>query len=95
MAILTDTGLDECTRSMAELEKALLRRGVHERATNRESCSGCRRTPLVGERVYQSDGGALLCELCRPGATEPATRSSVVHGPAFGHSIRILESRAA
>jgi hypothetical protein len=95
MEVLTDPRMDECTRAMPELELALLRRGVHERATSCEGCSRCRRTPLIGERVYRAEGGRLLCELCRSREVDPPARSSIVHGPAFGHTIRILDQRAA
>ena len=27
-------------------------------------CSGCRRAPLPGERLYELDSGRVLCELC-------------------------------
>jgi hypothetical protein len=80
---------------MPELELALLRRGVHDRLSRRECCSRCRRTPLVGERIYRADGGPLLCELCRPRGIDPPAWSAIVHGPAFGHAIRIIDRHAA
>ena len=89
-------GDDGVAREMAELELALLRRGVDQRAAGRECCSRCGRTPLVGERVYTLDaGGALACELCRAVDGGSAIGSRLVHGPAFGHSIRIIDQRAA
>ena len=78
-----------------KLELELLRRGVDERAAESERCDRCRRTPLIGERVHTYAGGRLLCDLCRelePGAPES---SRLVHGPAFGNSIRIIDRRAA
>ena len=87
--------MDECTRNMPELELALLRRGVHDRLTRRECCSRCGRTPLIGERIYRADGGPLVCELCHARGVDPPTRSSIVHGPAFGHTIRIVDRNAA
>jgi hypothetical protein len=90
------SGDDGVAREMAELELALLRRGVDQRAAGRECCSRCGRTPLVGERVYTVDeGGALACELCRAVDGGAALGSRLVHGPAFGHSIRIIDQRAA
>jgi hypothetical protein len=83
-----------CARDMAELELALLRRGVDQRAAGRECCSRCRRSPLIGERVYVNGAGALLCELCRAVAGESQLDSRLVHGPAFGHTLR-LHHRAA
>ena len=95
METVSDICTDECTRAMGELELALLRRGVHQRATSCEGCSGCRRIPLIGERVYRAEGGRLLCELCRSREVAPPARSSIVRGPAFGHTLRIREARAA
>jgi hypothetical protein len=48
-------------RDMLELELALLRRGLDERLAGSERCGCCRRTPLVGERVYVYDGGTIAC----------------------------------
>ena len=45
-----------------ELERALLRRGVDERSDEFERCTRCHRTPLIGERIYQYEGGKLACE---------------------------------
>ncbi len=97
MEILFDgSGDDGVARQMAELELALLRRGVDQRAAGRECCSRCGRTPLVGERVYTLDErGALACELCRTLQGGSPVGSRLVHGPAFGHSIRIIDQRAA
>ena len=54
----------------------------------------CHRTPLIGERVYVYEGGGMLCELCRE--VEPgAAASRIVHGPEFGHTLRITDHRAA
>ena len=82
-------------RDILELEMALLRRGMSERDARREGCSRCRRTPLVGERVYAAASGALLCELCRKREADPPASWSLVHGPEFGHSLRLLGGRAA
>jgi hypothetical protein len=86
---------EDIAREMQELELALLRNGVQERAAGLDRCWRCARTPLVGERVYAFEGMTLVCELCA--ALEPgvAVRSRLIHGPAFGHTIRILDQRAA
>ena len=78
-----------------DLELALLRRGMDERAAGRERCTHCRRTPLIGERVYLYEGGSILCELCRARERESPARSQVVHGPEFGHTMKIADRRAA
>ncbi len=82
-------------RDMPELELALLRRGVNELAAGCQRCSRCRRTPLIGERVYTFRSGVTVCELCRPLEREAPLGSSVVHGPEFGHTMRVSDQRAA
>lgn len=78
-----------------ELELALLRRGVEERGEGRECCACCHRTPLVGEQVYVYEHGRVVCELCRRRQHAAPVDSHVVHTPAFGQSIRIVDRRAA
>jgi len=78
-----------------ELELALLRRGVVARAEESERCERCRRIPLIGERVYLYEKDLMLCELCRALNRKVPLRSLLVHGPAFGHTIRITDRRAA
>lgn len=82
-------------RLMPELELALLRRGMTERTASHQACARCSRTPLVGERVYLTDGGAVFCALCRSGEADDPARTALVHGPQFGHSIKLLGRRAA
>ncbi len=95
MGTLHDEALEVRVGDMAELELALLRRGVDQRVAGGESCSSCHRTPLIGERVYVYGPAALVCELCRPRRADPPQQSRLVHGPAFGHTIRRLGQRAA
>jgi hypothetical protein len=85
--------LTSTTRRTPDLERALLRRGVSHLSAESECCGHCRRRPLIGERVYSYESGALLCELCR--ALEPATplASRLVHGPEFGHTMKIIDRR--
>ena len=78
-----------------DLELALMRRGVDERATEYERCADCRRTPLIGERLYMYDDGAVRCELCRALSAASPARSRLVHGPEFGHTMKIADRRAA
>ncbi len=82
-------------RDMAGLELALLRRGVTAMAAGCERCQECGRTPLIGERVYTYASGTALCELCRQVKRETPVTSHVVHGPEFGHTMRITDQRAA
>jgi hypothetical protein len=78
-----------------ELQVALVRQAVGRRDANRERCLGCRRTPLVGERVYLDGHGRIYCELCRVLESELLVRSRIVHGPEFGHTMRLTDHRAA
>jgi hypothetical protein len=87
--------MNSSLREMPDLELALLRRGVDELVAGREHCGSCRRTPLVGERTYTYAGGTVLCELCRLRERDTPLGSSLVHGPEFGHTMRITDHRAA
>jgi len=78
---------------MPELELALMRRGLGGRAHAAEHCDGCARSMLIGERVYEYESGVILCALCRNRERDSPAGSHVVHGPAFGNSIRILDRR--
>lgn len=49
---------------MPDLASILLRSSVGSLSTTRTQCSACRRTPLVGERLRETDSGRLLCDLC-------------------------------
>jgi hypothetical protein len=80
---------------MLDLEIALLRRGLDERRDGPERCSGCGRTPLVGERVYVYEPGVIACELCRGRHRQRPAQTRLVHGPEFGHTMRITDHRAA
>ena len=76
-----------------ELEIALLRQGVGRRDADQERCGGCRRTPLIGETVYLDDRGSVFCELCRALEADPPRESRVVHGPEFGHTMKLTDRR--
>lgn len=88
------SALRQPQREMAELELALLRRGMDQRVAGIETCSRCRRAPLIGERVYVYERERVLCELCRCLHRAPPSSSRLVHTPAFGHSLRIIDQRA-
>jgi hypothetical protein len=80
-------------RDMPDLEIAMLRRSVDDLARDCDRCSCCHRSPLIGERVYVYASGTTVCELCRTvEGAEPAS-SRLVHGPAFGHTLRIIDRR--
>lgn len=77
------------------LELALLRRSLPTLSADVERCANCGRGLLIGERVYEYASGEIRCELCRADGRGPLVTTHVVHGPAFGHSIRVLDRRAA
>lgn len=87
------SALSEIEREMAELELALMRRGIDQRAAGQECCSRCARSPLIGERVYVYSGERILCELCRSRERVTPGHSRLVHTPAFGHTLRIIDQR--
>jgi hypothetical protein len=86
--------MDTSVREMPEFEFALLRRGLDELAAGSERCGRCNRTPLVGEyvHIYKKH---VLCDLCVELERKPPEGSRLVHGPAYGNSIRIIDQRAA
>jgi hypothetical protein len=86
-------GVPETVHHAPELERHLLRRGVMALAAGRDTCDGCHRTPLVGERVHVYDGGGTLCELCRRERRDAPVRSESVHGVEHGHTVRITDRR--
>jgi hypothetical protein len=77
-----------------ELQVALLRRAFDDFDATRDRCRTCGRTPLVGELVYSDPAGSVYCELCRALDPEPALQAKVVHGPEFGHTMRLTDRRA-
>jgi hypothetical protein len=78
---------------MGALEVALLRRSLAGLADQIERCGRCARTLLFGERVYEYGSGEIRCELCRARERSTPADSHTVHGPEFGHSIRVIDRR--
>jgi hypothetical protein len=80
-------------RHAPELERQLLRTSVVDMTAHRRACSGCGRTPLVGERIQVFEGKhgreRALCDLCAPEAGEPLRMERV------WPVIRTLARRAA
>ena len=75
------------------IEALLLRKSVGALASGRRQCVHCRRTPLVGERVYLYAAGAgaaehLVCELCRSGRRETPARSEIVRSVEHERCVR-------
>lgn len=75
------------------LERELLKRGVGALAADRHRCVDCERTPLIGERVYHYESGAV-CELCRVLRPDAPGSSELVRHSEYGHAVRVT-ARAA
>jgi hypothetical protein len=58
-----------------------------------ENCDRCRRTLLVGEPVHVYEKGRIVCDICRSFEPISPLRVRLVHGPAFGQTIRIIDQR--
>ncbi len=80
-------------REMPELELWLMRRSLAGLADTIERCGRCRRTLLIGERVYEYASGRLLCGLCTDREHGDPADSHLVHGHEFGHTIKVLDHR--
>ena len=87
--------MEASVREIPEFELALLKRSVDELVAGRERCGRCHRSPLIGERVYIYESGAIACELCRSRERATPVASRTIHGPEFGHTMRIADRRAA
>jgi hypothetical protein len=73
---------------MPDLGLRLLRRGVRHLASDREHCTVCHRTPLVGEHIHFYAGGTVLCELCRQERVGEPERSELVRHSELGHAVK-------
>lgn len=58
-----------------------------------EHCDRCRRTLLVGEPAHVYENERIVCDICRSFEVTSPVRVRLVHGPAFGHTIRIIDQR--
>jgi hypothetical protein len=86
--------MDAEVRDMPDLELQLMRRGLDDMAAASERCGRCDRTPLVGEHVHVYDD-RVLCELCRELERRPPVSIRPVHGPEFGHTMKLRARPAA
>ncbi len=67
-----------------------LRRGGGRLADDRDACSVCHRTPLVGERVARYANGSLACALCMNARSDVVERVELVHHSEWGHAVKPL-----
>jgi hypothetical protein len=75
-------------RSFSDLSRRLLHKGMARITEERDNCSVCRRTPLVGERVYHYTDATLCCSLCVAASSEQPERSTLVHHSEWGHAVK-------
>jgi hypothetical protein len=92
--VRTSEPVQETVGDTPKLEIALLRRSISGIAAAAERCGRCQRGLLLGEKVYEYASGEVRCELCRGREHSDPEQTRRVHGPALGHSIRILDRRA-
>lgn len=79
-------------RSRPDLERLLLRKGVHALAADRHACADCGRTPLTGEHVHHYGSGAVVCELCRPLRRAAPEHVELVRHCEYGHAVRLTHA---
>ncbi len=75
--------------SELDLERELLRKGVHSRDRLGARCAECGRQPLIGERVHLYAGDSV-CELCRPRRRAAPVGTQIVRHQEHGLSVRRL-----
>jgi hypothetical protein len=85
------------TWNSSAIETALVRASVGALDAGRPGCRHCRRTPLVGERVYVYASGPrgeeVVCELCRPLRATAPDRTVLVRSPEQLGSVRAVPAR--
>jgi len=82
-------------RAFEDLGRRLLRTSVDRLAADRDTCSVCHRTPLVGERVHVYANGSIACALCRHAKAGEPERTELVHHTEFGHAVKPMARIAA
>jgi hypothetical protein len=73
---------------LAPFERVFLQRSINGLRAGRPICHDCRRSPLIGERVYFYERGRLVCALCRPFRKQEPLRADIVHGVEHGHTVQ-------
>ncbi len=77
-------------RDIEQFELVLLRRGVGALEADRDRCSDCGRTPLVGEHVHlYARAGGIVCELCNSLRREHPVATELVRHSEHGHTVRL------
>jgi len=77
-------------RDIEQFERVLLRRGVGALRADRDCCSDCGRTPLVGEQVHlYARVHGIVCELCSVLRREHPAASELVRHSEHGQTVRL------
>jgi hypothetical protein len=77
-------------RDIEQFELVLLRRSVGALRADRDCCSDCGRTPLVGEHVHlYARVQGIVCELCSSLRREHPAASELVRHSEHGHTVRL------
>jgi hypothetical protein len=80
-------------RDIEQFERSLLRRGVGALEADRDRCSDCGRTPLVGERVHLYGRiQGIVCELCSSLRREHPAASELVRHAGHGQTVRLMRA---
>jgi hypothetical protein len=74
-------------RPRAAFEVSLVGPSLRALAARRQRCEHCRRTPLVGERIFFY-GERMVCALCRHLRREPPGREDIVHAGERGRTVK-------
>lgn len=77
-------------RDIEQFELILLRRGVGALEADRDRCSDCARTPLVGEHVHlYARIQGIVCELCSSLRRDHPVATELVRHSEHGHTVRL------
>lgn len=76
--------------TFGDLHLRLMRKGVSRLEAERDRCSVCQRTPLVGEHVARYANGTLACALCVGSKRGEIERVELVHHSEWGHAVKPL-----
>ena len=80
-------------RDIEQFERSLLRRGVGALEADRDRCTDCGRTPLVGEHVHlHAHVQGIVCELCSPLRCEHPVATELVRHSEHGHTVRLCRA---
>jgi hypothetical protein len=80
-------------RDIEQFERHLLRRGVGALKADRDRCTDCGRTPLVGEHVHlHARVQGIVCELCSPLRHGHPVATELVRHSEHGHTVRLTRA---